>query len=588
MGFEFWAASAGAIKLDDLLAPDDNTDLNATTSVHGLLPKLGGGTTNFLRADGTWSAPAGGGDVTGPAASVDNAIVRFDGTTGKVMQDYTSGAPTVGDTGNVTIAGELTVPDGSDGDPSINFASSATTGLRYVGAGQIAVEANLRVDTSIGVGQNASGVSGMIDVANTGGLQAPNGDNQYIIGTARDNGVGRVEIWRMAGAADPYFSMGGSQEFKFYNSGVADLGNGALTNVNIDSGDIAAGVTINVKLDDLATPDDNTDLNFTTTYHGLVPKGTNVGNFLKDDGTWAAAAGGGDVTGPATSTDNMIARHHSTGGKTLQEYTSNPPTISDTGDVNIDGDLDVENIVVSGTVDGIDVSAHDTATTGVHGVGAGTIAKTTDAPAAHKASHETAGADEINDVDINAGTIDGVTIGAAAAPTVTNLGSVATCDINGGTIGGVTLDGVMTMGETGILLDPVLSGDATYCGITEGGTAGATLAIGDICYLAVADTRWELAKADVAATSFGKLGMCVQTAAADGSATTMLLYGKIRAATLPALTVGAPVFVSAATAGDVTVTAPTGTTNFVVRIIGYGNTAEDLFFCPDNTYVELA
>ena len=45
-------------KLDDVAAPDDNTDLNATISAHGLLPKLGGGTTNFLRADGTWAAPA--------------------------------------------------------------------------------------------------------------------------------------------------------------------------------------------------------------------------------------------------------------------------------------------------------------------------------------------------------------------------------------------------------------------------------------------------------------------------------------------------------------------------------------------------
>ena len=55
-------------KLDDFGTPDDNTDLDATTSRHGLLPKLGGGTTNFLRADGTWAAPAGGsgGDFTDP------------------------------------------------------------------------------------------------------------------------------------------------------------------------------------------------------------------------------------------------------------------------------------------------------------------------------------------------------------------------------------------------------------------------------------------------------------------------------------------------------------------------------------------
>jgi hypothetical protein len=50
-----------AIKLDDLAAPDDNTDLNASTSKHGLLLKLGGGTSNFLRADGAWAAPPGGG-----------------------------------------------------------------------------------------------------------------------------------------------------------------------------------------------------------------------------------------------------------------------------------------------------------------------------------------------------------------------------------------------------------------------------------------------------------------------------------------------------------------------------------------------
>lgn len=51
------------IKLDDLAAPEDNTDLNADISKHGLLPKLGGGTSNFLRADGTWAAPPGPGGV---------------------------------------------------------------------------------------------------------------------------------------------------------------------------------------------------------------------------------------------------------------------------------------------------------------------------------------------------------------------------------------------------------------------------------------------------------------------------------------------------------------------------------------------
>lgn len=48
-----------ATKLDDFATPNDNIDLNASTVQHGLLPKLGGGTVNFLRADGSWAAPPG-------------------------------------------------------------------------------------------------------------------------------------------------------------------------------------------------------------------------------------------------------------------------------------------------------------------------------------------------------------------------------------------------------------------------------------------------------------------------------------------------------------------------------------------------
>jgi hypothetical protein len=51
------SGGADSIKLDELAAPTDITTLNATTGQHGLLPKLGGGTTNFLRADGTWQTP---------------------------------------------------------------------------------------------------------------------------------------------------------------------------------------------------------------------------------------------------------------------------------------------------------------------------------------------------------------------------------------------------------------------------------------------------------------------------------------------------------------------------------------------------
>jgi len=51
------SGGSDAIRLDDLAAPEDNTDLNASLTAHGLLQKLPGGTTTFLRADGTFAAP---------------------------------------------------------------------------------------------------------------------------------------------------------------------------------------------------------------------------------------------------------------------------------------------------------------------------------------------------------------------------------------------------------------------------------------------------------------------------------------------------------------------------------------------------
>lgn len=43
------------------------------------------------------------------------------------------------------------------------------------------------------------------------------------------------------------------------------------------------------------TTSDITTNNFTTSKHGFVPKGTNAGNFLKDDGTWATPSVGFSV-----------------------------------------------------------------------------------------------------------------------------------------------------------------------------------------------------------------------------------------------------------------------------------------------------
>lgn len=45
------------IRLDDLKATEDNTDLNASTTAHGLLPKLDNDDTHFLDGKGAWATP---------------------------------------------------------------------------------------------------------------------------------------------------------------------------------------------------------------------------------------------------------------------------------------------------------------------------------------------------------------------------------------------------------------------------------------------------------------------------------------------------------------------------------------------------
>ncbi|MBA7615162.1 hypothetical protein ES703_22439 [subsurface metagenome] len=52
-------AAAKTVKLDDFATPDDNADLNSSTSRHGLLKKLDNTATNFMNGKGNWSAPAG-------------------------------------------------------------------------------------------------------------------------------------------------------------------------------------------------------------------------------------------------------------------------------------------------------------------------------------------------------------------------------------------------------------------------------------------------------------------------------------------------------------------------------------------------
>lgn len=421
-----------------------------------------------------------------------------------------------------------------------------------------------------------------------------------------------------------------SQDIYLHDAGGESLSSDG-TDLTIASGakieltatsDVVIPVNIGLHLGDGAEKieSDNTDLtinsggaiNLTATSDVVVPANIGVtfgtGEKIEGDDTDLTLTSGGDIALTATADVNIpvnVGLRFGDGGENI-ETDNTDFTITSGGELNLTAASDVVIPVNIGLHlgDGAEKLESDNANLTINSGGELRLTATSDVVIpVNIGLHLGDGTSKLESDDTD------LTINAGG-----DIALTATSDINVPANVGVTFgddgekiegDGTdMTIACSGILnisatnhvllaedtciqLDTVLSGDAHFSGIVEVGTAGATLAIGDIVYLQTADTRWELAGSDDGATGHNfKLGMCVKTAASDGDATLILLYGKIRSATLPALTVGAPVYLGT-TLGDVQTSAPSGSTD-IVRIVGYGNTAEDLFFCPENDWITLA
>lgn len=247
------------------------------------------------------------GNVTGPADSVDNGIVRFDGLTGKIIQGFASSPPYITDDGIISVYNDhhaVIVSDTADNPFTLRSSRARTTG-QVITSGDSVLEI---------LGRGWAGATNEYkDSARIKFLTE---------GTVNDTGTGRVP---------GVITFSTSQ----------DVNSGALTQaLAIHSNqDVVVGTAA------LAT-DATGGFPFVPTCPG-TPTGaptTRTGRspFIYDstndllyvyNGGWqqVGAAGSGDVVGPAASTDNAIVRFDSTTGKLIQDYTSGAPTISDTG-----------------------------------------------------------------------------------------------------------------------------------------------------------------------------------------------------------------------------------------------------------------
>jgi hypothetical protein len=139
-------ASTGVVNVANLTT---NGVVTATSGNGTLATVAPGSNGNVLTSNGTtWTsvAPAGGsGDVVGPASATDNAITRFDATTGKLIQnsgitiaDGASGTLSGSNSGDVTLAGTpdyITISGQTITREAIDLATDVTGTLPIANGG---------------------------------------------------------------------------------------------------------------------------------------------------------------------------------------------------------------------------------------------------------------------------------------------------------------------------------------------------------------------------------------------------------------------------------------------------------------------
>jgi len=127
------ATTIGAGKVTEAMQVlADNTTNNFSTTKHGYVPK-GADSGYYLKDDGTWSTPAGAGDVSASAVMTDNTLIKGDGGS-KGVQD--SGI-IVDDSNNVSAMGtlacnEITIANGHGLNLQEDITFSGGTGVNFI------------------------------------------------------------------------------------------------------------------------------------------------------------------------------------------------------------------------------------------------------------------------------------------------------------------------------------------------------------------------------------------------------------------------------------------------------------------------
>jgi len=511
------------------------------------------------------NSSSGSGDVVGPASSTDDAVVRFDGTTGKPIQNSTL---LLGDTGplypgtNDGVALGDTTHNFSDlflaTGAVINYANgnvviTHTSGILTMGTGEMRITTpgtNAASVVTVGGSQSLTSktYNGLTITTSSGTLTIANSKVVTVSNTLTFTGTDGSSVAFGAGGTVLYttsaipltvgtttIASGTNTRILYDNSGV--LGEYTLTG----SGTVVAMQTAPSFLTSITTPSVLASANDSG---ALGASGTAFADlFLASGGVinWNA----GDVT--ITHSANALAFGGASSGYSFDAAIL--PSANDSAAIGAAATSWADLFLASGALinfaNGNAIITHSS----------GIISVTTG---------------ELRITSANVGT------NADSVPTLSSTSTMTNKTLTAPTLGGATS---LADGATIKRIVPTVDGTATGPTTSAFVSGYTSSAVGDLVYLD-SNGKWQKTDSDALSTTTGLLGIALAVAATDAALLVALPGSIVYATAFPTMTIGVPMYVGE-TAGAIQSAIPTGADN-AVRVVGFAVHADKLYFLPSS------